>query len=556
MKKIKSILCVLLVLVMLLSIAACSGGSTPDAGTTTPDQAETSDNSANSDSGDINTPDAPVGSSRPSSVAIGLTGSLGRFLDGATPMQNRSACDAVYDTLFLTDKRTMDKYSNILESWGYEDDFTFVMTLKPGVIFSNGEEATADDLLFSVTNHFERMSSNTKALGGAALDVDNCKTDGDYSVIIKYTEAYGPGLMANTIYLYNESWCREKGWDAEEWFTDPCGSGPFKVTEYVIDDHMTLQLRDNYWNAANVKFDIEEWIIRYYPDPAMMYMALELGDISLCPVTNMADYSRYLSQGGIENVGMNLDMMGDVTVFTMAYENNDIFLNKEVRKALAHGIDWESLSKLYIGDLYIEATSILTSDSPFYKNVGRYEYNLEMAKQTLADAGFNDGDITLHICMMNTPFYKTLTEGFQFYASQIGINVTTEFTDQTTALSKWQEKGTSDAGWYNDPFGSIVREPYIATLSPLTTPTFTWTKIEDEYFLEKSFEALYTVKQDERIAIYHDLQQYIFDNYLAVPLYETPFVIGYSTEVFTEQDIKDYVFTGGHQLLQALAQAR
>ena len=55
------------------------------------------------------------------------------------------------------------------------------------------------------------------------------------------------GLGAMTLPIVCKEWCQEVGWDSEDWWNDPVGSGPYYVDEFVTGSHVTFKLKDNYW---------------------------------------------------------------------------------------------------------------------------------------------------------------------------------------------------------------------------------------------------------------------------------------------------------------------
>ncbi len=548
MKRAKIILCMLLALVMALSLFACK--------TTQTDPSPTDSGTATtSPSGTVTDEPTPSASepatSKPSTIYTGVTGWLGRFLDGAEPAQNIAACSAVYDLLFLIDPDTKEPHSNILDSWGYTDDLTFVMTLKPGITFTNGDVATADDLLFSILNHVERQDIFVDWFG--SMDFENCTSDGEYTVTLKFAEPYGPGLYGTTLYLYDKAWCEQVGWDSQDWYSNPNGTGPYKVTEYVTDDHLTMTLKDNYWNAANETFDVEEWVVKYYPDASTMYLALEKGDISLCAVSNYSDYQRWLDDGS-DAVGMKVCLTGDNLLFMVGPHNNPVFDDIAVREAIAYGVDWASIGEMALGELYIQATSILVHDSPYYLDVGAYEYDPDRARQVLADAGYQDGDIVIHDYEMSAPLNKNLAEAFQYYCSEMGITVDIEFGDVTSALMAWVSDGGSDIGWSSNIFGILDREPH-KSINHFYIRGFTWGLGTDQTAIDLAFAALNTIDQAERTALYHELQQYVHDNYLIFPVYASTAVVGYDMNIFTQAEIDSNVFSSNNFDLHELGKA-
>ncbi len=559
MKSIRKILCVLLALMMVLALCSCGGKS---GGETTPEPAPSGDKepaktddggkvSEQTDDGGAASQAADGGAAvetaaKPETVTIGVTGWLGRFLDGAEPSPNLTACDGVYDSLFLIDQSTAQPYSYILSDWGYEDELTFKMTLKDGITFANGDVATGSDLLFSVLQHIERGDISASSLGD--LDLDNCKADGNV-VTIKWKDAWGPGLTSRNIYLFDESWCREKGWDSYDWYEAPNGSGPFKVTEYVTDDHITLELRDDYWNAANEKFQVKKWIIKYYADQSTMYMALEKGEIAMAGLSS-TDYTRLVNDTS-SKLKIKTRAMGTTLNFFFGAVNNPIFQDKAVRQAIAHGVDWSAIGKLAYGDLYEPADSIVSTKSPFYKPQGVYEYNPDMAKQILADAGYKDGDIKIHLFEMNGA-HKDFAEAFDYYCEAIGIQVDLEFGDVTTGLMTWMQDGGSDAGWYNNINGVANGDPH-ESLNCFYIKGFTWCWWYQPEVQERFLKAAHTTDEASRNEQYAELQKLAYDEYIIVPICECMSVIGYDPEVFSEAEMNAYTYTSAYTLLHALS---
>jgi ABC-type transport system substrate-binding protein len=551
MKKAKIILCMLLALVMMFSLFAC--GKTSQTGTS-PNASSTAPSTSTSAAPSTAPSTAPVSEpavTKPSTIKLGVSGWLGRFLDGGQPAQNIPACSVVYDQLFYIDAATKEPYSKILSDWKYTDDLTFVMTLKPGITFTNGDKATADDLLYAITNHSERGSVFASWLG--SLDLANCTSDGKYSVTLKWTDPWGPGIYGTTLYLYDKAWCEKTGWDSQDWYSSPNGSGPYKCTEYVTDDHLTLELKDDYWNAANEKFDVQKWIMTYYPDPSTMYMALEKGDIAACAVSNNSDYQRWVTEQ-TKNVGMKVALSGDVYTFYVGPTCNPVFKDKAVREALAYGVDWAAIGDMMMGDLYTPATSILVDDSPYYKNVGAYSFDPDRAKQILADAGYKAGDIKIHDYEMSSPASKNLAEAFQFYCQELGIEVTIEFGDVTSALTQWMTPGGSDVGWFANIFGIPDREPH-KSLGNFYIPGFTWQLSDDQKVIDMCTQALKTMDKTERIKQYQEIQQYVYDNVLIFPVYASTSVVGYRSDVFTQDAIDKYIYSSSNFDLHGLSLA-
>lgn len=553
MKTVKTLLCIALVIALASALVACGGSGSSSGGSgATPPANQPGNVGAASPSGESA---APSGSGAPApaqkgfvSIRIGVTGSLGRFLAGTSPSESLMGCDAIFETVFDIDPATKKHTSSILEDWYMEDDLTMIMKMKPGIYFSNGDEATAEDLVFSYQQHGERGSV---ILGSCRLDYDACEVRDKYTAAIKFTYPFGALPNFNN-YLYDKAWAQSVGWDSQEWYQPVC-SGPYYVYEYVADDHMTLRFRDDYWDKDHADYYVDEWIIKYYPDAATMFMDLELGNIAWCQVTSH-DYSRSLTSP-IDNVDIKPVSKGVPSQVSFDYIGCPVWNDKAVREAVAYGVDWEGMGTLDKGDLFVPLSSVVSSGSPFHIDPGKYEYDPERAIQILADAGYKPGEIKLHIYTMSTERYKNLAEGFQFYCSLIGIDVDVEFGDMSSALSRWNIHGDSDLGFYEYYLAVPSHDPLYPFNAMTTDSGFAWQIIPDSVypnFQKMLIDAIYCSDPDLQGQRYKELQQIIFDEILTIPYAQAAEAFGYRTDVFTADQMERYVKTSTYLWLSSL----
>ena len=541
MKKVKSILCILIAVALMLTLFACSKDN------------PTPENNAGSDPGTTGSnPPAQQQQQQPDgddfvSLVLGVGGYLGIFLPGVSPTENKPACSGVFDTVFYYDGVKEEFYSNILSDWHYEDPVTLVMTLKTGIMFSNGTEATPADLLFSYTSNNERGSAWFSML---PVDWENCILRDDGTVQIK-TFAPCPALLEQPAYLISESWSREVGWDSQEWYY-PVGSGPYFCYDYLADDHITLRLRDDYWNAANTSFVVDEWVIKYYPDPTSLDMDFEQGNIDITRVS-MQGYERFLRDGG-KGIDCRLMDMGTISFFFMDNAANPFFDDIAVRKAIAHACDWEQLGYQRIGEsMYLPANSFAVPGT-IYNNtsVTKYEYDPDLAKSFLNEAGYAPGEVVINVYTMDNEGYKNFFVAMQYYLDQVGITMNVEYGDVSSALAKWVIPGGTEAGVLENGNGALTPNPF-NNLDRYTL-FFLFTYWNDDALQAKIAEALYCPDQDLQVQLYQALQQEMRDNYICFPICLCTYVMGYKTDVFSSGNIDLYVYTESYCDLAMLGQ--
>ena len=356
---------------------------------------------------------------------------------------------------------------------------------------------------------------------------------------MKFEKFYTAFFNAHLFYIYDKSWAEEVGWDSMEWYA-PVGSGPYTCTEYLQEDHMTFVARDDYWNEANDPIVVKQWTIKYYSDSKTLTLALQNGDLAMARATEN-DYTSYMQNNGADNdVGFVLEPFkaGVITRLNFSFIDTDVFYDKNVRAAFAYGINWDELGEIVSGDLYEPALSYVSADSPEFIDVGRYEYDLDKAISLLKEAGYDENNpLVLSTYQMDTPWYKDICEAFQFYASQMGVQVNLEFGDVSAALTEWFKDTGTDFGFLFNNLGSIGQELCNSMDSAANPTAVSFAYIDDPKFLELYAEATYSTDKEYSIEKSKECQQYMHDEYLAIPIAESMFVIGYNNNVFTSEMI-------------------
>lgn len=535
---VKKVVMLLLCAVLLISMfTGCGNSKTPANQTSAP----------SNPSNPSNEPAPPPADEEYVSLKVGVSSYLGGFVTGGQQLADSShACDAVFNAVWYVEPSTHEIKSDILTDWYWEDDTTLILKMRDDIVFSNGDKATAEDLLYSFTSLVDRgaflWAANMK------LVAEECELRDTYSCALKVS-ARDELLFTAVTYLYNKKWAESVGWDSMEWFT-PVGSGPYYVAEYEPDNRMVLKLRDEYWERPVTDYYVDEYVIQYFANPTTMYMAMEVGDIDINCAIGESDYKRFLNEGG-DGFEIVRKPSGIVSHFDFGYICNEAWYDKRVRQAIAYGVPWDEFGELAYGDLYYPATSFATHDSPLYENVGRYEYDLEKAQALLAEAGYAPGELKIVTYMQDTPASITQGEALKFYLDQIG------FDSEFTFTSTWgQMLPTTDIefGIHFNARGSGTRNP-TASLNMAGIKSLPFLYIDDAKFQELYVPLAESFDQpaSERMELAKELQQYVFDECLVIPIAETQILVGYRTEYLSGQQVMDATLTSQNVYLSKLA---
>ena len=132
---------------------------------------------------------------------------------------------------------------------------------------------------------------------------------------------------------------------------------------------------------------MQEIIFRVITDPTARRQALEAGDIDGYDLVAPADTAQ------LEEAGYNVMQRDPFTILYLGMNQAVPELaNPLVREAIAHAIDKEAL----VTQVLPEGTEVASQFMPpvvtgWNEDVTTYEYDPELAKQLLAEAGYPDG---------------------------------------------------------------------------------------------------------------------------------------------------------------------
>ena len=187
--------------------------------------------------------------------------------------------------------------------------------------------------------------------------------------------------------------------------TDPAqliGSGPYRLTEWVSGERLTLERRDDYW-AADAR---SEWLraeperieFTFIPDPQTMATALR--DEALDVATDLtAGKFRELRDDPYLTARYDFATVPGMNYFgILLNQQGGIFGDLTTRRAIARLVDVDAIiEQLFPGGLARRVTGPVLADKEYYTDLGAVPYAPDEAAALLAEAGWADtnGDGTL-----------------------------------------------------------------------------------------------------------------------------------------------------------------
>ena len=511
----KKIFALLLCLAMTMSLlAGCGGTGASSTAGSNPPAANGGASSANND-GDT-------------TVTIGYVGGDYACYPSSNSSDDFVKQGMVYDKLFEVDDTTGEYVSRVLKSYEWTDEKTLVMTLKDGITFSDGKQMTAEDVLFSIHNYIDQGESTDKYQYFQFIDFDACTiSDDGMTLTLVYQFPYGPAERTLNVSIMEKEFTEAHDNADLIWYTGPVGSGPYVITDNVQDSYVTFTLREDYWNS-DYTYDATQITLKFYSDETAMYMDYQAGNldaiygIGTTVATQIENAGG--SQGSVQYISNN-----DVS-FVILNEENEYLADPAVREAIAYALDMDFITEVAYGVLGTPAKSHYATTFDCYSEHEGYTTDVDKAKQILADAGYTDGQISLRWVSPDMAPQPQVGEAIQAQLQMIGINVSVESYDLPTALGMYLE-GQSDIMMMTVNGGNPTCEPYQSLSAFAGGAPFTCMSIEDPTYNGYLEIGLNSVDTAQRWAAYEQADQWLYENFNALPICETLSAVAYNSRI-------------------------
>jgi len=317
-----------------------------------------------------------------------LTIAIGPDPDTLDPMRQttttvQNIVSMVVETFVFVDPE--GKYKPLLAtSWQTAaDGMSWTFTLRSGVKFSDG---TAFNAAAAKAN-FDRVLTpgNTCPLCGAFRGVNSIDAVDDTHLKLNLKQPIAPllGLMTEATFGFLSPTTIAKGTDFFKDQEKPVGTGPYLLTDRVKGDHVTLTRNDSYWGA---KPNYKTQTFKIVPDAASREALIRAGQADVILLPPASDLPA-LQQDKTLKVIL---AQGDRTIFlafNQSSKGNALLQKPEVRRALNYAVNKDLIVKSVLFGAASPMDAPMASSLFGYCKTGSYAYDVNKAKQMLADAG-------------------------------------------------------------------------------------------------------------------------------------------------------------------------
>ncbi|MBP3950058.1 peptide-binding protein [Bacillus suaedae] len=469
----------------------------------------------------------------------------------------------------------------LASDWKFNDDFTeLTYTLEEGVKWHDGEEFTAEDVVFTYTaiadpaytaaggvrvDYVNQLVGYEEYVAGEADTFEGVKADGDYSVTFYFKEPSITALQYTSFPIIPQHVFADvpvadmPAHAASRDAGSVIGTGPFQLTDMQEGEQYVLSAHADYWKGAPY-LDSVVWRV---VDNAIMTGLLQNEEIDMVglpggvPSTDAADVDALenveLVQDqdfGYQYIGFKLHHSeGEQEDWTdkSGWVVNEKLKDVEVRQAIAYAVNRQGFvdglmdgQGMVINAPFPEASWAFDPEA-----VNQYDYSPEKAIELLDGAGYKDTDgdgfredpsgnkwvLNLDYPSGNQTRERTAPIIVENLA-EVGIEVNMRSPREAAAHFELVEKNNTDWDMYLAGWGLSTGDPDPSGIHRSTAPYnyLRWDDAKSDELLDAALKTPEAFELEYRQEIYNEWANYFSEQLPELPLYSANVNVAFNTK--------------------------
>jgi ABC-type transport system substrate-binding protein len=333
----------------------------------------------------------------------------------------------IFDCLMYFHQGT---YENVLID-GYElsaDGLNYTFRLKKGVKFHNGEELTANDIIYSMA----RAKQSTVMATFTSI-ISKVTAQDKYTAVISLEKPYVPFIhaVAANVPIMNEKAVLAYG---DTYHRNPVGTGPYKFVKWDAGQQIVLE-RFSDWHGGTAP--IKSATFLFLSDPNSALMATETGEIDLT-FTMPPIAVPEIEKSGKLNLVKAPTLASGFLVFNL---ERGPLTDKNLRLAMSYAVDKQEIVDVALEGLGVVSKGLWDERAGGYS--GSYKpvtKDLDKAREYLARSNYKGEELNF---IIGYEYYRKVATLVQEQFRKIGINARVSIMESNAWLSEVR-KGNYD----------------------------------------------------------------------------------------------------------------
>ncbi|MBQ8995493.1 MAG: ABC transporter substrate-binding protein [Oscillospiraceae bacterium] len=328
--------------------------------------------------------------------------------------------DTMYETLggyygFGGEFKGMAMKSFELDDTGY----IWHIELYDNIYDTEGNHITASDIKFFYDEGKARANANMNY-----IDSIDIKDDYNFDMVMNVSEAGRFERICTGWYIFSEAAFKAS---PDEMASDPVGTTPYRLTNYVSGSSLTFEATGNYWNdPANSLYgydNVKKIVFHVIPEAAQMSNSLETGTIDIAQSLTLTEVNR-LQAAGFDTIATDAHLC--YMLFFNCDADEGYFADKpELRKAIVYAINREDIIEVVASGAGTELKNIGSSNygdySPAAVEGDYYAYDPAKAAELVEKSGY-DGSV-LKLVVSNNEIHQNAAVCIKADLEAVGIKV-------------------------------------------------------------------------------------------------------------------------------------
>ncbi len=452
----------------------------------------------------------------------------------------------IYDQLIMFDK-DINPQPGLAESWKNTTPKEWVLNLRKGVKFHNGNAFNADDVIFS----YDRVHNWDKSAFKSKVNmIEKVEKLDDFTIKMTTKKPYPVFLRQLTyINILDKETLEGK---TDQWIgLNPVGTGPYKFKSWSKGSHLNLVSFDGYWKGEAT---YKTLTFKPLTNDATRVAAILSGAVDIINKVPQVDVDKikrndkldFFKAPSLRTIYLHMDQHRETSPYVKSATGKNPLMDKRVRQAFSYAINRDEITKYIMKGFAIPATQINANTVYGHDDsIKSYGYDPEKAKALLAEAGYSDG-FEIELDSLNRGAYPKVAQAVASNLARVGVKVKVDAAPGSSYFGKMGKRETSLVliGWAS---GSGDASSFLDSIVHSVNPDegygkYNWGNFSNEKANELIEASASTMDPAARLVQLKEVTKITQDEVAYLPLYYTVELYAASNKVKFEPRVNSFIW--------------